>query len=33
VTQLRNPWGLPFYVAEDPERNRWTFVQARPIMR
>jgi uncharacterized glyoxalase superfamily protein PhnB len=28
-----SPWGLPFYVADDPEGNRWTFVQARPTMR
>jgi uncharacterized glyoxalase superfamily protein PhnB len=33
VTELASPWGLPFYVAEDPEGNRWTFVQARPTMR
>jgi len=33
VTELRSPWGLPFYVAEDPEGNRWTFAQARPTMR
>lgn len=28
----RSPWGLPHYVAEDLEGNRWTFVQARPTM-
>ena len=33
VTELASPWGLPFYVAEDPEGNRWTFAQARPTMR
>ena len=27
------PWGLPFYVADDLEGNRWTFAQARPTMR
>ena len=32
-TELASPWGLPFYVAEDLEGNRWTFVQARPTMR
>jgi uncharacterized glyoxalase superfamily protein PhnB len=33
VTDLASPWGLPFYVAADPEGNRWTFAQARPTMR
>jgi len=33
VTDLASPWGLPFYVAEDCENNRWTFAQARPTMR
>jgi uncharacterized glyoxalase superfamily protein PhnB len=33
VTELSSPWGLPFYVAEDPEGHRWTFAQARPTMR
>jgi uncharacterized glyoxalase superfamily protein PhnB len=33
VEHLASPWGLPFYVAEDPEGNRWTFAQARPTMR
>jgi len=33
VTELASPWGLPFYVADDPEGNRWTFAQARPTMR
>jgi uncharacterized glyoxalase superfamily protein PhnB len=33
VKQLASPWGLPFYVADDPEGNRWTFAQARPTMR
>jgi hypothetical protein len=33
VKQLASPWGLPFYVADDPEGNCWTFAQARPTMR
>ncbi len=33
VEPLASPWGLPFYVADDLEGNRWTFVQARPTMR
>lgn len=33
VTELASPWGLPFYVAADPEGNQWTFAQARPTMR
>jgi uncharacterized glyoxalase superfamily protein PhnB len=33
VTELASPWGLPFYVAEDLEGNRWTFAQGRPTMR
>jgi len=33
VEKLESPWGLPFYVADDPEGNRWTIVQARPTMR
>ena len=33
VEKLDSPWGLPFYVADDPEGNRWTIVQARPTMR
>jgi uncharacterized glyoxalase superfamily protein PhnB len=33
VEKLGSPWGLPFYVADDPEGNRWTFAQARPTMR
>ncbi len=33
VTELRSPWGLPFYVAADPEGHQWTFAQARPTMR
>jgi uncharacterized glyoxalase superfamily protein PhnB len=32
VEKLNSPWGLPFYVAEDLEGNRWTFLQARPTM-
>ena len=33
IQELGSPWGLPFYVADDPEGNRWTFAQARPTMR
>ena len=33
VIELASPWGLPFYVADDLEGNRWTFAQARPTMR
>lgn len=33
VEKLSNPWGLPFYTADDLEGNRWTFAQARPTMR
>jgi uncharacterized glyoxalase superfamily protein PhnB len=33
VEKLNSPWGLPFYVADDLEGNRWTFAQARPTMR
>jgi uncharacterized glyoxalase superfamily protein PhnB len=33
ITNLGSPWGLPFYVVDDPEGNRWTFLQARPTMR
>lgn len=33
VQALRSPWGLPHYVADDLEGNRWTFAQARPTMR
>lgn len=33
VEALASPWGLPFYVAEDLEQRRWTFLQARPTMR
>ena len=33
VRPLSSPWGLPFYVADDLEGNRWTFAQARPTMR
>jgi uncharacterized glyoxalase superfamily protein PhnB len=32
LQELDAPWGLPMYVAEDPEGNRWTFAQARPTM-
>lgn len=32
VEKLDSPWGLPFYVADDLEGNRWTFAQARPTM-
>jgi uncharacterized glyoxalase superfamily protein PhnB len=33
VEPPRSPWGLPLYVADDLEGNRWTFAQARPTMR
>jgi uncharacterized glyoxalase superfamily protein PhnB len=33
VRELAAPWGLPCYVADDPEGNRWTIAQARPTMR
>jgi len=33
IRELASPWGLSFYVADDPEGNRWTFAQARPTMR
>ncbi|MGH9120719.1 MAG: hypothetical protein ACRDYC_02045 [Acidimicrobiales bacterium] len=33
LAPLAKPWGLPFYVAEDSEGNRWTLVQARPTQR
>lgn len=33
VDEPASPWGLPLYVAEDLEGNRWTFAQARPTMR
>jgi uncharacterized glyoxalase superfamily protein PhnB len=33
VEKLDSPWGLPFYVADDLEGNRWTMLQARPTMR
>jgi uncharacterized glyoxalase superfamily protein PhnB len=33
IQELGRPWGLPYYVAEDLEGNRWTFAQARPTMR
>jgi uncharacterized glyoxalase superfamily protein PhnB len=32
IDKLDAPWGLPMYVAEDPEGRRWTFAQARPTM-
>jgi uncharacterized glyoxalase superfamily protein PhnB len=32
VEKLGSPWGLPFYVVNDLEGNRWTFLQARPTM-
>lgn len=32
IQKLGAPWGLPMYVAVDPEGNRWTFAQARPTM-
>lgn len=33
VEELHDVWGLPFYVADDLEGNRWTIAQARPTMR
>jgi uncharacterized glyoxalase superfamily protein PhnB len=33
VRELASPWGLPCYVADDPEGNRWMIAQARPTMR
>jgi uncharacterized glyoxalase superfamily protein PhnB len=33
VAKLDSPWGLPFYVVDALEGNRWTFAQARPTMR
>lgn len=33
VDELDDRWGLPFYVADDLEGNRWTIAQARPTMR
>jgi uncharacterized glyoxalase superfamily protein PhnB len=33
VEKLNAPWGLPHYVVDDPEGNRWTVAQARPTMR
>jgi uncharacterized glyoxalase superfamily protein PhnB len=33
VSGLDSPWGLPFYVVDDPEGRGWTFAQARPTMR
>jgi uncharacterized glyoxalase superfamily protein PhnB len=32
VQKLDAPWGLPMYLADDLEGNRWTFAQARPTM-
>lgn len=32
VEELHSPWGLPFYVAADPEGNHWRILQARPTM-
>jgi uncharacterized glyoxalase superfamily protein PhnB len=32
ISKLASPWGLPMYVAADPEGNHWTFAQARPTM-
>ena len=32
LQELASPWGLPFYVASDPEGNRWRIAQARPTM-
>ena len=32
VEQLHDGWGLPLYVTDDLEGNRWTIAQARPTM-
>ena len=32
VQKLDAPWGLPMYIAKDPDGNQWTFAQARPTM-
>lgn len=32
VKELSSPWGLPHYIVDDIEGNRWTFAQARPTM-
>lgn len=32
LQKLDAPWGLPMYVAADPEGHRWTFARARPTM-
>jgi predicted enzyme related to lactoylglutathione lyase len=32
VEELHQLPGSSLYVAEDPEGNRWTFLQARPTM-
>lgn len=33
VEDLHDGWGLPLYVTDDLEGNRWTIAQARPTMR
>lgn len=33
VEELHDSWGLPLYVTDDLEGNRWTIAQARPTMR
>jgi len=33
VEELHDGWGLPLYVTDDLEGNRWTIAQARPTMR
>jgi uncharacterized glyoxalase superfamily protein PhnB len=32
VDELHDDWGLPFYVADDLEGNRWTIAAGRPSM-
>lgn len=32
VEELHDEWGLPYYVADDLEGNRWMFAAARPTM-
>ena len=32
VHPLESPWGLPFYVADDIEGNRWQIAGGRPTM-
>jgi hypothetical protein len=32
VQRSSSNWGLPFYVADDLEGNRWTIAAGRPTM-